>query len=113
MSDRRDELEAMTAEAAADDAYQTVNGFVQTRQSYDLRDRITDIVRAALLEVNWSDAVESAGGEQWVQIDGLVAPADIADAVIAELGLRQERLGEDAGYPHPAIRYTTEWIPNE
>lgn len=34
---------------------------------------------------------------------------DAADAVIRELGLRRERLGEAEGYPHPQTRYVTDW----
>lgn len=32
-----------------------------------------------------------------------------ADVVIAALGLREERLGDDIGHPHPQYRYVTEW----
>lgn len=37
----------------------------------------------------------------------------VADAVIRELGLTREQLGEDIGYPHPSHRYVTEWIADE
>jgi hypothetical protein len=34
----------------------------------------------------------------------------MADAVIKELGLKREILGENAGYPHASItRYVTDW----
>lgn len=36
----------------------------------------------------------------------------LADAVIRELGLQREQLGEDSGYPHHQHRYVTEWFTN-
>lgn len=50
----------------------------------DLRTRIAAALRSALLEVNYSHAEESAGGDQWVFIDGTVDPSELADAVIRQ-----------------------------
>ena len=88
---------------------QIISNFSKTRlgnRVADLRTRIAAALRKVLLDTEWSRGVESASGEQWVQIDGVVDPTELGDAVIRALGLERQ-----AHYdPHCAYhRYVTDW----
>jgi hypothetical protein len=58
-------------------------------------------------------ALERADKEPQPFDQGPVGYEYLADAVIRELGLTCERLGESTGYPHPQTRYVTEWSDDE
>jgi len=128
MSDRSEQLDAMAAEAPADDAYRTVNGFALDIDKCFISGcqcgkskPITDWKAGDTLRTRIASVLAEADGmplSDWSMPsqDGYLLRAD---AVIVELGLRREggypsrlRIAMQRRRPNPSdyrYRYVTDW----